>query len=130
MYLCKSPLERYIDYFIKPVVNQFWTYTQDTTAFINKLENIRASPDILLSSFDISSMYTNLHHTEIINAIDRAWPLIMQYKFEIPVPPKKDVLELLKTAYGNNDFEFNGQIFKQKVGVSMGSPMSPSPTDI
>lgn len=86
--LCKSPLERYIDYFIKPVVNQFWTYTQDTTAFINKLENIRASPDILLSSFDISSMYTNLHHTEIINTIDRAWPLIMQCKFDIPVPPK------------------------------------------
>lgn len=40
------------------------------------------------------------------------------------------MLELLKTAHGNNEFEFNGQIFKQKVGVSMGSTMSPSLTDI
>ncbi|CAG2193463.1 unnamed protein product [Mytilus edulis] len=131
--LCNSPLEKiaqYIDYFIKPVVNKFWTYTQDTTSFINKLEKIRAPADILMSSFDISSMYTNLHHTEIINAIDRAWPLIMQCKFDIPVPPKKALLELLRISLANNEFEFNGQIFKQKVGVPMGSPMSPSLTDI
>ncbi|XP_071150448.1 uncharacterized protein [Mytilus edulis] len=54
----------------------------------------------------------------------------MQYKFDIPVPPKKALLELLRISLANNEFEFNGQIFKQKVGVPMGSPMSPSLTDI
>ncbi|VDI13902.1 peptide-methionine (R)-S-oxide reductase [Mytilus galloprovincialis] len=125
VYLCNSPLEKiaqYIDYFIKPVVNKFWTYTQDTTSFINKLEKIRAPADILMSSFDISSMYTNLHHTEIINAIDRAWPLIMQCKFDIPVPPKKALLELLRISLANNEFEFNGQIFQTESWGSNGIP--------
>ena len=57
MSLCNSPIERvgqFIDYFLKPVVEKLWTYTKDTTAFINKIENITVPENILMCSFDIS----------------------------------------------------------------------------
>ena len=130
----KSPLEEvveYIDYFYtKNRHTVLGIYTEDSTAFTNKLESVKAPSDILMSSLDITSMNTNLHYSEIIDAVNRAWPKILECKFEIPIPPKRELLKLLKLALENNEFEFNGQIYKQKVGVPMGSPMFPSLTDL
>lgn len=131
--LCNSPLERvghFVDYFLKEIVCKLWTYTKDTTSFINKVEKIRVPNHAILSNFDISSMYSNLNHHEIIEAINRAWPKIESCKFEIPLPPKKDFLELVRIIVENNEFEFSNQIYRQKVGVPMGARPSPSLTDL
>ena len=131
--LCNSPIEKigkYIDYFLQPVVRLQWTYTQDTTSFINKIEKIKAPRNVLLATFDITSMYTNLHHCEILEAVYRAWPRIESNNYAIPLPPRKQFLELLKITLENNEFEFNGLIYKQIVGVVMGAHMSPSLADL
>ena len=131
--LCNSPIEKighFIDYFIQPIVSQLWTYTKDSTAFINKLEKITAPHNVLLSSFDITSMYSNMYHDELIEAVDRAWPKITSYKFDVPLPPKAKFLSLLKIVLENNEFEFNGQIYRQLVGLAMGAKMSPSLSDL
>ena len=131
--LCNSPLERvghFVDYFLKEIVCTLWTYTKDTTSFINKVEKIRVPNHAILSNFDISSMYSNLNHHEIIEAINRAWPKIESCKYEIPLPPKKDFLELVRIIVENNEFEFSNQIYRQKVGVPMGARPSPSLTDL
>ncbi|VDI73170.1 Hypothetical predicted protein [Mytilus galloprovincialis] len=55
--LCNSPIERigqFIDYFLQPIVRQLWTFTQDTTFFINKIERIEAPDNVMLATFDIS----------------------------------------------------------------------------
>ncbi|VDI73168.1 peptide-methionine (R)-S-oxide reductase [Mytilus galloprovincialis] len=55
--LCNSPIERigqFIDYFLQPIVHQLWTFTQDTTFFINKIERIEAPDNVMLATFDIS----------------------------------------------------------------------------
>ncbi|XP_071150281.1 uncharacterized protein [Mytilus edulis] len=131
--LCNSPIERigqFIDYFLQPIVRQLWTFTQDTTFFINKIERIEAPDDVILATFDISSMYTNLSHEKIIQAVYRAWPKLMAYNYAIPLPPRTEFLELLRITLENNEFEFNSVIYKQIVGVPMGAPMSPSLTDL
>ncbi|XP_063411586.1 uncharacterized protein LOC134694503 [Mytilus trossulus] len=131
--LCNSPIERigqFIDYFLQPIVRQLWTFTQDTTFFINKIERIEAPDDVILATFDISSMYTNLSHEEIIQAVYRAWPKLMAYNYAIPLPPRTEFLELLRITLENNEFEFNSVIYKQIVGVPMGALMSPSLTDL
>ncbi|CAG2212620.1 unnamed protein product [Mytilus edulis] len=131
--LCNSPIEKigqFIDHFLKPVVSQLWTYTQDTTSFINKIEQIRAPDDIIMCTFDITSMYNSLTHDEILQAVDRAWYKICRNKHEIPLPPKKDFLRILQFILCNNEFEFNNLIFRQTCGIPMGAPMSPSLADL
>ncbi|CAG2211214.1 unnamed protein product [Mytilus edulis] len=131
--LCNSPLEKvgtFLDYFINPVVKQQWTYTKDTTDFINKLEKIKLPQEIIMCSFDISSMYTNMRHEEIIEAVDRAWPKLNKCVYEIQLPPKTEFLELLKIVLQNNIFEFHGNIFRQRVGVPMGLSAAPCLTDL
>ncbi|CAG2195150.1 unnamed protein product [Mytilus edulis] len=129
----KGPIERigqFIDYFLQPIVRQLWTFTQDTTFFINKIERIEAPDNVMLATFDISSMYTNLSHEEIIQDVYRAWPKLIAYNYAIPLPPRNEFLELLRITLENNEFEFNSVIYKQIVGVPMGAPMSPSLTDL
>ena len=131
--LSGSPTEkvsRYIDYFLRKIVPLQWTYTQDTTAFINKIEKIVLPNNFIMGSFDASSMYQNMEHKEIYEAIDRAWTKIESCNFEIPLPPKQEFLSLLDIVLQNNEFEFNGTLYRQKIGVPMGSPASPSLTDI
>ena len=131
--LCGSPTERisrYLDYFLRKIVAQQWTYTQDTTSFINKIEKIKLPNDCIMGSFDASSMYQNMEHHEIFEAINRAWTKIESSKFDIPTPTKNEFLNLLNIVLKNNEFEFNGKLYRQKIGVPMGSPASPSLTDI
>ena len=71
-----------------------------------------------------------MHHNEIIEAVDRAWPRICSTQFKIKLPPKETMLKLIDIILKNNEFEFNGKYFVQKIGVSMGSPCSPSLTDL
>ena len=42
----------------------------------------------------------------------------------IPIP-KQPFLELIKLCVMHNVFEYQGQFYKQKFGISMGSPLSP-----
>lgn len=131
--LCGSPTERighYFNYFLQEIVPLQWTYTKDTTYFINEIEKITLPNDTIMASFDVTSMYTNMEHVEILDAIERAWPKLESRSFEIPLPPKDIMLQILKLIIENNEFEFNGVIYRQKIGVPMGAPMSPSLTDI
>ena len=47
------------------------SYVKDTTHFINIMRNIQLDPDDLLVTIDVSSLYTNIPHTEGIVAINR-----------------------------------------------------------
>ena len=43
----------------------------------------------------------------------------------VPPVPAQEFLDLIRLCVNNNVFEFNGQYFRQKFGVAMGSPLSP-----
>ncbi|CAF1114423.1 unnamed protein product [Rotaria sordida] len=73
-------------------------------------------------SFDIVSLYTNIPLAETIQIIldylykDRTSPTTI---------PMADVKKLLQFAIQDSHFLFNGKIYDQKDGVSMGSPLAP-----
>ncbi|CAG2213533.1 unnamed protein product [Mytilus edulis] len=128
-----SPTEtiaHFIDYFLREIVFQQWTYTKDSTAFINKIQELKLPFEFIMASFDVTSMYTYMEHSEIVNAIDRAWNKLRSCNFKMKIPPIQSMLELIRIILKNNEFEFNGELFRQKIGVPMGSPLSPSLTDI
>ena len=59
---CNSPLEHtgmLIDYFLLSFVKRQNTYLRDTTHLINIIEKTKCPSEIILSSYDIPSVYTN-----------------------------------------------------------------------
>lgn len=131
--LCGSVTEKagkYIDYFLQPIVKKQWTYTEDSKSFVIKIEETKVPKDIILCTFDVTSMYTNMYHNEIVEAVDRAWHEIEKNKYDIPIPSKVEFLNLVRIVLQNNIFEFDNRKFKQLVGVGMGQTMSPTLTSL
>ena len=96
------------------------SYVKDTTHFINITKNIQLDPDDLLVTIDVSSLYTNIPHTEGISAINK-------------ILEETGTDTLLKMFIANstyqvltkNYFQFNDQLFGQKQGAAMGTTMAP-----
>ncbi|CAF2534635.1 unnamed protein product [Rotaria sp. Silwood2] len=78
-------------------------------------------------SFDIVSLYTNVSVDETIN-------IILKELYETrPVPPtieRNDLKKLLTFATTKSHFLFDGKIYDQIDGVSMGSPLAPLVAEI
>jgi hypothetical protein len=73
-------------------------------------------------SFDIASLYTNVPLDETIKII-----LKHLYDGQVKSPPmdRVDMNDLLDLATKNSHFLFDGKLYDQIDGVSMGSPLAP-----
>ena len=125
-------ISEYIDYFIKPIVQNQETYIKDTTDFINKLSTLHVPENAFLVTLDVVSMYTNTPQAEAIKAITEALDSesAIHYSYKINKPSTQYIKDLLTFILQHNSFEFCGNFFKQICGVSMESPASPEIADI
>ena len=66
-------ISQFVDFHIKLLVaNPPPSYIKDTTHFLNKLNNIGQLPDeVLLTTLDVSSLYTNIPHKDGIQSLQR-----------------------------------------------------------
>ncbi|CAG2217837.1 unnamed protein product [Mytilus edulis] len=130
---CGSPTEligRLLDYFLQPVVKRQNTYTRDTTQILQVIENTVCPHDIILCTYDLGSMYTNMYYNELISAIENAYTDMRQSDYEIPLINKNYLINILKLVLYTNEFEFAGNHFVQRIGCSMGAVPSPSICDV
>jgi hypothetical protein len=78
-------------------------------------------------SFDISSLYTNI-------PLDETIAIILNYLYKVcgtpPSMKRADMKKLLVFATKTSHFLFDGKIYDQIDGVSMGSPLTPLLTEI
>ena len=81
-------------------------------------------------TYDITSLYTNLKFTEIINSVKRALNAHADMIYEIKRPETESLIEILEIILSKNEFTFNKKCFRQIVGVSMGAVASPEICDI
>ena len=106
---------------LNQLVPKLPSYIKDATHFLNKLCSISAIPnDSLFVTLDLSSLYTNIPHTEGIQVAR-----IYLNKRTLKTPPTETVCDLIDLILTNNYFEFNGQHFLQKQGTAMGTWMAP-----
>ena len=62
-------ISEYVCNILNPLVSKLPSYIKDTAHFLNKLDSIFTLPnDSLLVTLDVSSLYTNIPHTEGIQA--------------------------------------------------------------
>ncbi|XP_065064699.1 uncharacterized protein LOC135690932 [Rhopilema esculentum] len=114
-------ISEYVSDILNPLVPKLPSCIKDTTHFLNKLCSISAIPnDFLLVTLDVSSLYTNIPHTEGIKAARGHLN-----KRTLKTPPTETVCDLIDIILTNNNFEFNRQHFLQKQGTAMGTRIAP-----
>ena len=94
----------------------------DTLEAINQLENLHASKQCLLVTIDVKSLYTNIPQRE---GTER----VLKYYYNTPLPnhmPERVARYLLRAVLNHNHFEFNGEAYRQKSGVAMGTKCAPT----
>ena len=118
------PTERiseYVSNILNPLVFKLPSFIKDTTHFHNKLSSLGNLPNnSLLVSLDVSSLYTNIPHSEGIQAAREHLN-----KRTTQRPPRETICDLINIILQNNNFEFDGQFFLQKHGTAMGTRMAP-----
>ena len=119
------PTERiseFVDYHLKPLVQNLPSFIKDTTHFLLQLQKLGPLPDnALIVTLDVSSLYTNIPHNEGIDAC-RYFLNIRQDK----LLPADNICDLIKMILTMNNFSFNNEHYLQKHGTAMGTRMAPS----
>ena len=124
---CSCPTEHistFLDSIFQPIVQALPSYIKDSTDALNKLtllnNNARLFPS-LLSTMDVTGLYTNIPHNDGLMAIGSYLD-----KRDTQSPPTDTLVRLTELVLNLNTFEFNNRFFKQQSGVAMGTKMGPS----
>ena len=75
-------------------------------------------------------MYTNMNIDNLEETVINALESIDTQEYTLKIPNKKDLTAFVKLILRNNEFEFNGQLYKQIIGAPMGGIFSPTCTDL
>ena len=116
---------QFVDYHLRPLVENLPSFIKDTTSFITKLQSLNNIPEgTLFVTLDVSSLYSNIPHLEGIEACTE----VLNTRI-IQQPPTEDLAELINQILTKN-FEFGDQHFLQVHGTAMGTRMAPSYANI
>lgn len=120
---CDSETDKiaeFIETFLQQKSQSHPSYIKDTSDFISKIKALQIPENALLITLDVDSMYTNINTRDGMQAFTEAFGDLEHFSY---YPYVKELLEL---CLENNDFEFNGNTFLQKSGISMGIKFAPS----
>ena len=123
---CNSVTENiseFVDHWLQPEMRKLPSHLKDTNAFTNLIETTKLPDNCILTSIDVSSLYTNIPHDEgkrfAMEALANSDPTPGQ-------PPPEVIGELIDLVLKNNIFEFDGKHYLQIQGTAMGTKMAPA----
>ena len=122
-------LSKWLASLLELVLKRFSTHCiRDSFTFADAIHNSKDSNNLLMCSFDISSLFTNVPLEETINICADA--LYCDVSDAQPFISKAVFIELMKSATSGVEFSFNDIMYKQTDGVAMGSPLGPALANI
>ena len=92
-------------------------------SFASAEEIVEQDSEFLMGSLDVDSLFTNIPFEE---TIDICTYTLFENMEKVQGLSKIEFKELLSLATKESYFIFNGQLYKQADGVSMGSPLGPT----
>ncbi|XP_071581173.1 uncharacterized protein, partial [Temnothorax nylanderi] len=102
------------------------SYVKDSWSFVKIIKDVTISPDHILVSFDVTSLFTNIPKDLVLKGIEKRWHFISPHtNFSLP-----QFLHAVDLILSSTSFCFNGQFYEQIFGSPMGSPFSPKASDI
>ena len=114
-------LAKFLDGLIKPHIPDRFIL-QSTEHFIDCLKDVPYSKKYNMVSFDVVSLFTNVPLPETIE-------IIINYLYEENkniMPVERKVFKKLMFIATQGIFMFNGKLYKQIDGVTMGNPLGPT----
>ena len=125
-------VSEYIDSFLAPLATKHPAYVRDTQHFLEILSETALTPNCLLATLDVDSLYTNIDNDAGIRAVGQAFknnPIAWVNKVR-DNRRDKEILELLKLCLENNDFIFDNEWYLQISGTAMGKKFAPNYANI
>ncbi|CAH2273976.1 Hypothetical predicted protein [Pelobates cultripes] len=106
---------------LKPLVTNTNSFIKDTADFLNKLSQITNLPaNTILVTMDVESLYSNIPHTDGINACYHFLSHVNNQKYSPRI-----ITELALFILTHNYFCFNNEVYLQTMGTAMGTTMAP-----
>ena len=118
-------ISKLIDPQLQLVSQNHFSYIKDTWHFLQLISAHKPTPQAILASADVESLYTNIPLDELLHRTQVALD-----KRPIQRPETSDLIKLLHIQLFNNDFMFQDKTFLQVHGISMGKAFSPSLANI
>ena len=115
---CDGPKERisaFVHRFIQPIAQKQDSYLKDTTDFLNFIERTKLPKNTVLVSMDVTSLYTNIPHEEVVTAVCHV--------YQAPIPTKY-LREMLYLILRETSFQFCSSIYLQTHGTAMRTKMA------
>ncbi|CAJ0958837.1 unnamed protein product [Ranitomeya imitator] len=117
-----SPLSVFLEKILTPLVRKTKSFLLDTGHFLTILKQLGSvSPDSLLVTFDVNSLYTSISHDKGIEATKS----LLEESNHTPDTVQL-CLDLLSLVLYENYFLYEDTFYNQQRGTAMGSNMAPA----
>ena len=114
-------LAQWLAEILKPVNDSVSTFcVTDSFDFANSIRDVDLN-NVLMVSFDIASLFTNVPLRETVDIIRKLTSL---HDFSFPIPVD-ELCDLILLCVEHVQFSFNNRLYFQEDGIAMGSPLGP-----
>lgn len=119
-------LTKWLNLLLKEVLDNYFTFTvRNSIELSKKLKERVLHPREILLSLDVTSLFTNVPRTEVLQILD-GFLISINYH-----PGKKiELLRLVDVCLKQSFFQYNNKLYDQPSGLAMGSPISPILADL
>ena len=115
-------ISEYLDFHLNPLVSKNKSLVKDTNHFLSLLAQLGEIPDhALLYTADVVVLYPNILHNEGLEAMHKALDTRQN-----PSISTESLVSLGKVVLDSNFFEFDGRVYKQKLGTAVGTKFAPA----
>ncbi|XP_063585791.1 uncharacterized protein LOC134763164 [Penaeus indicus] len=115
-------LAKFLVPILKPITTNEYT-VQNSFDFAKQMSTISFENPVIMASFDIQSLFTNIPLKE---TIDICTNRLFENTDNVHNFTKDQFMKLLKLSVEDSVFMFNNQLYSQTDGVAMGSPLGPT----
>ena len=115
---------RYLADILNPLVGKNGHSVKNSREFVKEIKDMHIKEEEELCSFDVVSLFTNTPIEQALEVTARRLEKdsTLKKRTNLTVP---DIMKLLQFTVTTTYFVFQGQLFVQKFGTAMGSPVSP-----
>ena len=119
----QKPLAKHLTKVLTPLLGTFSNaHLPNSTQLKQRLQE-EADPSMPFLSLDVESLFTNVPIDPLLDFLYRKY-----HEGRVPLPEGYTIegfLDLIRLCVESTVFSFNGKYYRQKQGVSMGSPLAP-----
>ena len=112
-----------MDHLLQPIARRQNSYINDTTDFLNFVEETRIPHDTILVSIDVTGLYENIPQ-DAYDGIQTVCNAYENFYNNNPPIPSHYLKQMLGLILKENSFEFKGENYLQTHGTAMGTKMA------